>query len=157
MDSLKVEIRRLEAMRVASAYGFGANPEELAWQKLVEWADPKGFLDDIAVHPIFGFNNPYPTPGSSKYGYEFWIKVGPEIEPEGEVRIGEFLGGTYAITRCEAQGHPEVVIPASWKLLADWCRSNNHPLGSHHALERFLTSPGDPGQLIMDLCAPIIS
>ena len=154
---MKAEILRLKPMRVASTYGYGANPEEQAWQKLVQWATPKGLLEDMAAHPIFGFNNPYPTPDNPRYGYEFWIKVSPDIEPEGDVRVGEFLGGIYAVTRCEAQGHPEKNIPSGWQALADWCRNNNHPLGYHHALEKFLTSPGDPSNLVMDLCCPIMS
>lgn len=157
MDEGKIEIRRLDPMRVASTHGFGANPEEVAWRKLVEWATPKGLLRDLTTHPIFGFNNPYPTPDNPRYGYEFWIKVGPETEPEGEVRIGEFLGGLYAVARCEANGHPEKNIPSGWQNLAEWCRNNNHPLGHHHALEKFLTSPADPSQLILELCCPIIS
>ena len=54
----KIDIVRLDPMRVANAYGFGVDPEALAWEKLVEWASPRGFLDDMATHPIFGFNNP---------------------------------------------------------------------------------------------------
>ena len=83
MSTTDVQIVRLEPMRVASTYGFGEHPEDQAWQILAEWAKPKGLLDDIDAHPIFGFNNPYPTPDNPKYGYEFWIKVGPAVEPEG--------------------------------------------------------------------------
>jgi DNA gyrase inhibitor GyrI len=143
-------------MRVASTYGFGVNPEEQAWEKMVAWAKPKGLLEDITAHPIFGLNNPYPSPATQRYGYEFWIKVGPGVEPDSEVRIGEFLGGPYAVTRCDVQGHPEKNIPSRWKSLLDWCKSNHHPLGHHPALEKFLTSPGDPGKLVLDLCCPII-
>jgi hypothetical protein len=89
------EIRRvtLPAMRMASVHGFGQGPELRAWEKLEAWAGPKGYLDDREAHPIFGFNNPNPSPGSPNYGYEFWMKVGPEEEPEGDVRIVDFDGG----------------------------------------------------------------
>lgn len=157
MIPLKVEIVHLDAMRVASAYGFGTNPEDLAWKKLVEWATPRGLLDDITRHPIFGFNNPYPTRESAHYGYEFWLKVGTEVEPEGDIRVGEFLGGMYAVTRCEVQGHPEKNVPAGWKRLAEWCKENGHPLGPHHALERFLSRPEDLENLVLKLCCPILS
>ena len=151
-----IEIVHLDAVRVASAYGFGANPEEIAWRKLVAWAKPKGFLDDIALHPIFGLNNPYPSGPNARYGYEFWIKVGPEVEPEGEIRIGEFLGGNYAVARCEVKGHPES-IAGGWQELAVWCKKNNHALASHHALERFLSIPDDLNALVLELCCPIVS
>lgn len=153
---ISVNIVRLEPMRVASAYGFGASPEELAWQKMVQWAGPKGFLNNIASHPIFGFNNPSPTPRNPRYGYEFWLKVGTDVEPEDDIRIGEFFGGMYAVTRCEAQGHPETNIPACWRSLAEWCRNNRYRVGPN-ALERFLSSPEDPANLIMELCCPVVS
>jgi len=157
MNALVVRIGRLEPMRVASAYGFGVNPEQLAWQMLTGWAKPKGLLDDLDAHPIFGFNNPYPLPGNPKYGYEFWIKVGAEVEPEGQIRITEFLGGLYAVTRCEVQGHPETNVPAGWKNLAEWCKSNHHVFGSHHALERCLSDPEDQEHLVLNLYCPIVA
>ncbi len=156
MNSPDIQIVRLEAMRVASAYGFGGNPEEQAWQKLVLWAKPRGFLEDLTLHPIFGFNNPYPTEEHPRYGYEFWIKVPPDCEPEGDIRIGEFMGGLYAVARCSAEGHPETKIPSGWRMLAEWCSVNGHTLGSHHALEKFLTSPEHPDVLVLDLCCPVL-
>ncbi len=157
MNNPDIHILRLEPLRVASAYGFGDNPEEQAWQRMVQWAKPKGFLGNLEAHPIFGFNNPYPTPQTPRYGYEFWIKVPPDIEPEGDIRIGEFFGGLYAVARCEANGHPEMNIPSGWKALADWCSENHHQAGSHIALERFLSSPEDPYNLVLDLFCPILS
>jgi DNA gyrase inhibitor GyrI len=153
----EVHIVQLKPMRVASAYGFGESPEEQAWRALVTWAKPKGLLEDLNAHPVFGFNNPYPTPENPRYGYVFWVAVEPGIEPEGNVRIEEFFGGTYAVSRCEAQGHPETNIPLGWKNVVDWCKQNTHPLGRHHALERFITSPDNPGQLVLDLHCPIMS
>ena len=70
MSQLDVRIVKLEPMTVASAYGFGKEPEGIASRKLVAWAKPKGLFDDPAQHPTFGFNNPDPSPGSPNYGYE---------------------------------------------------------------------------------------
>ena len=152
---ITVEIVRLDAMRVASAYGFGTNPEEIAWQKLASWAKPKGFLVDVFTHPVFGFNNPYPTPTTPRYGYELWMKVGPDVEPERDIRIGEFFGGLFAVTRCNVQGHPEN-IPSTWQALAAWCMEYDHPTGLHPAMERFLSSPEDLSNLVLDLYCPIV-
>ena len=156
MNGPNVHVTKLEPMRVASVYAFGTNPEGEAWNKLVAWAEPKGLLNNIAEHPIFGFNNPNPLSESSRYGYELWIKVTPEIEPEGEIRIIEFMGGLYAVARCEALGEPYKNIPSAWQSLVDWCRENNHELGYHNALERFVTSGDRPDDLVLDLYCPII-
>ncbi len=155
MVQISVEIVHLDAMRVASSYGFGDNPEQTSWKKMVEWAKPKGLLNDLVNHPIFGFNNPYPTPESPRYGYEFWIKVDSGVEPEGDIRIVEFFGGTYVVARCQALGNPGKNIPESWQCLAKWCKDNNRQAGRQPALEKFLTSPDDPMNLVMDLYCPI--
>ena len=44
MSELDVRIVKLEPMRVASAHGFGTNPEEQAWDKI---------LDDLMKDPFF--------------------------------------------------------------------------------------------------------
>ena len=101
MNELAVRIVKLEPLHVASFHGFGPSPEHLAAQKLAAWAGPRGYLADLAQHRIFGFNNPNPSPGSPNYGYEFWMVVGAEVEAAGDMRILDFPGGLYAVTRCQ--------------------------------------------------------
>lgn len=155
MNKDNVQIEKLEPIRAASVYAFGTCPEEEAWKKLVAWARPKGLLDSIKDYPIFGFNNPNPVSDSSKYGYELWIKVTSEIEPDGDVRIIEFHGGPYAVIRCEVHGQP-ANIPAAWQRLVNWCITNDHKIGYHQFLEKFETPGDDPDELVLDLHCPII-
>ncbi len=116
MSELDVRILELPPLRVACAHGFGAGPEDIAWKKLLDWAGPKGLLDDPQAHRIFGFNNPDPSPGSPNYGYEFQIVVGPEVEAAGEIKIKLMPGGKYAALRCT--GIPG--IGERWQQLAAW-------------------------------------
>ena len=153
---MDVHIVTLQPMRVASAYGFGTNPEEQAWQKLEAWAKQKGLFSDRETHPVYGFNNPNPAPGSPKYGYEFWMKVDPTFEPSGDIRIVEFVGGTYAVARCNTQGDPATRMPAAWQALAAWCKQNNHRFGRHQALENIVSGADNPAQLVVDLYCPIV-
>ena len=62
MSDFEVRIVRLEPLRVASAYGFGASPEEQAWQKLLAWAESQGLMTGDPLPRFFGFNNPDPRP-----------------------------------------------------------------------------------------------
>jgi AraC family transcriptional regulator len=153
MSELEVRIVKLEPMRVASAHGFGRNPEEQAWNKLLAWAKPQGLLDDRETHRIFGFNNPDPSPSSPNYGYEFWIVIGPEVEAEGEVKIKEIPGGLYAVTRCEVRGDAYEIIPGTWKRLAEWCEDSKYRCAFHQWLEEHVT--GDTGVFDLDLYLPI--
>ena len=157
MEKLNVRIVKLEHQRVASFYGFGATPEEEAWKKLEAWAKPRGYMDD-GVHRIFGFNNPDPTPGSPNYGYEFWITVGPEIEPEGDMRIQDFCGGQYAVLRLvDPFTAPYEKIPEGWKQLVMWAEDSPYKIAAHQCLEEHLVvEETPPGGWSMDLHLPII-
>jgi DNA gyrase inhibitor GyrI len=154
MDELEVRIIELEPMRVASAHAFGEGPERQALAKLVAWAEPKGLLEDLEKHRVFGFNNPDPSPGSPNYGYEFWIAVGPDVEPEGDIRIKEFPGGLYAVTRCEAK-NPWEDIPGTWQRLVAWREGSKYRGAAHQWLERHLGPLEPVDEFVLDLYLPI--
>lgn len=153
MSSEEVRIVRLDPMRVASVYGFGAEPEYEALGKLQAWAGPRGWLDDRPNHRIFGFNNPDPSAGSPNYGYELWIAAGPEDEAEGEASIKEFGGGLYAVLRVEVKGDAYESIPAAWKRLHRWCEQNGRRMGHHQWLEEHLSGQGE--SFTLDLHMPL--
>lgn len=156
MSDLEVRIVKLEPMRVASLYGFSKEPEGEAWKKLEAWARPKGYLDARVEHRIFGFNNPDPSNGSPNYGYEVWITVGPEVEPEGEVMILGFDGGYYAVTRCEVRGGDYAVIGDTWKKLVTWREDSKYERGHYQWLEETIPEEGlQEGEFTLDLHLPI--
>jgi DNA gyrase inhibitor GyrI len=155
MGELEVRIVRLEPMRVASVHGFGESPEEEAWRKLEAWAKSKGLLEDPKRHRIFGFNNPDPSPGSPNYGYEFWIVVGPGVESEGGVKVKDFPGGLYAVTRCEVIGDPYEIIPETWKRLATWLEDSKYTYAHHQWLEEHIRLHAPGQDFVLDLYAPI--
>lgn len=152
MNDLNVRIVKLEPMRVASAYGFGPSPEAAAWQNLVAWAKPKGFLDDPENHPIYGFNNPNPSPGSPNYGYEFWLKVDAQVVPEGGIRVQDFAGGVYAVTDCVGVEN----ITQTWQRLVEWVARSKYENGRHQWLEQHLSPDGTPLEALrLDLFMPL--
>ena len=153
MQGLVVRIARLGPMTVASSRAFGESPERPAWEQLRAWAEPKGLLNDLAQHPVFGFNNPNPSPERKGYGYEFWISVDPSEKPEGDIEIKQFPGGRYAVTSCRLSGEPNV--PETWKLLWEWVRSSGYRWRQTHELEK-CNNPLTPERDIeLDLYLPI--
>ncbi len=162
MSNLDVQIVKLEPMRVASVWGFGESPENVAWSKLKAWAEPKGLLDDPEKHPIFGFNNPNPSAGSPNYGYELWIAVDRDVEPEDDVRLLDFAGGLYAVTRCVVPTGNYDVIGATWRQLVAWREDGRYRHARHQWLEKSAPLPRDedgsplPGiEFVLDLYLPI--
>ena len=161
MSEYEVRIVKLEPIHVASLHGFGKEPENQAWEKLVTWAKPKGYLDDLKTHRIFGFNNPNPSPGSPNYGYEFWMVVDQDEKPENEVEIKDFPGGLYAVGLCAVKDDPGKEIPEAWQKLVHWQENSPYRQGSHQWLEEHvepmeaggIETPA--GKFALDLYLPI--
>ena len=151
MSDLDVRIEELEPMRVASVRAVSENPEHDAWKKLKSWADTKGYLGNVEEHPIFGFNNPSPSPDRKEYGYEFWLRVPPDTESEGEIEIEDFPGGLYAVTTHKGYPNPEV-----WMSLSNWVQSSSYEWRKTNELEK----PHDPlashDEMTFDLYLPIV-
>jgi AraC family transcriptional regulator len=150
MTDLDVRIVELEPMRVASAYGFGQSPEGMAWDKMQAWAREKGLISK--PYRNFGFNNPNPSPASPNYGYEIWIAVGPDVEPDGDIRILEFSGGLYAVARCEGLEN----IGDVWNALVTWREDSQYKKAHHQWLEELLTDLDvPPEEYVFNLYLPI--
>ncbi|MCP4416614.1 MAG: GyrI-like domain-containing protein [Chloroflexi bacterium] len=140
MNELEVRIERLEPSYVAYAYGFGNSPEEQAGNTLQAWVKEKGLAHDGKKHRFFGFDNPSPSPGSPNYGYEVWITIDDDAEAEGEVKIKEFAGGLYAVTRFKGLDN----IGRVWKELVVWCENSDYKFAHQPCLEELLTPANAP-------------
>jgi len=156
-SDIVARIVRLEPMRVASVQAFSEAPERDAWEKLQLWAEAKGLLDLPQEHPVFGFNSPGPGPKGKRYGYEFWIRVGPEVEAGAGVEIKDVPGGLYAVTTCKLLGDPAGSVMEVWKKLWKWAQNSGHPWRKTHELERLHDPRLAAGDLVLDLYLPIES
>ena len=154
MSSLQVRIERLAPMRVASFRCFGESPERDAWATLRAWAEPRGLLEDVEQHPVFGFNNPNPSRDRKEYGYEFWIRIDPESEPEPGIEVKDFEGGLFAVATCKLLGDPAGTVPEVWHKLFDWAGANGYRWRDVHELERPVDPRAPEAELVLDLCLP---
>ncbi|UCG44997.1 MAG: GyrI-like domain-containing protein [Candidatus Bathyarchaeota archaeon] len=158
---LDIEIVKLEPMRIASVRAVSKTPEHDSWEKMRAWAEPKGLLQNIKKHPVFGFNNPDPSPGQEEYGYEFWIRVDPDTEPDENIEIKEFEGGLYAVTTCKLKDELESEFfrkegyLESWRKIVDWVKSSKYKFGKHQCLEKAHEPGVSEEDLILDLYCPI--
>lgn len=155
MNPLDVYIVQLEPMCVASFHAFGPSPEQEAWKKLQDWAKPRGYLDQPEAHRVFGFNNPDPSEGSPNYGYEFWMVMGPDLQPEPGVEVKEFAGGLYAVTRCVVTGEHYEVIGETWHGLVAWRQNSRYEYAHHQWLEEHPFIGKIPGGFTLDLFMPV--
>ena len=155
MSELDVRIIGLEPMRVASFWGFGESPEREAWDRLLAWARPRGLLEDLETHRLFGFNNPSPSAGSPNYGYETWIVVDAGTEAEGGAKIVDFDGGLYAVTRCVVPKGQFDVIGVTWQRLVSWREDSRFKCAAHQWLEETVPMELPGTEFVLDLYLPI--
>ena len=150
MVDLAVRIEKLRPMRIAVARASGTAPERDAWQKLASWAEPRGYFEDFASHPVFGFNNPPPTADNPQHGYEFWIRVPPDTEVGDDIQLADFPGGVYAVITHKGLPNPDI-----WMSLWDWVQASQYEWRETHELEK----PHDPlaplDKMTFDLYLPI--
>lgn len=151
MSEIKVKIVELEPMRMISAYGFGAEPEGTAWEKIEAFSKNNGLnLADDSV-TTFGFNNPNPSKGSPNYGYEIWLPVAEDVDPEGDLRIIDFTGGLYAVTTFKGLEN----IGEVWGKLAKWREGSKYKHAHHQWLEELLTFEVPPEDFVFNIYLPI--
>jgi predicted transcriptional regulator YdeE/DNA-binding HxlR family transcriptional regulator len=153
LDDLVVKFEKLPPMRVASFQSsISESPENEAWEKLRNWAEPLGLLADPDKHPIYGFNNPEPKSGSKEYGYEFWIQVDSKFETD-DATIKDIPAGFYVVTRCVVNNAFED-IPNTWKKLIEWIKKQGYKFGKTCGLEKVVSS-SHTGNWILDIYIPI--
>ncbi|MBI5384168.1 MAG: GyrI-like domain-containing protein [Verrucomicrobia bacterium] len=150
MSELQVRVERLAPMRVARFRAFGRSPEPEAWARLRTWAEPCGLLKDNAAHPVFGFNNPSPSPGLEEYGYEFWIRIAPEAQVERGIETLDYPGGWHAVTTQHGFPNPDV-----WMQLLEWVRRSPHRHRRTHELERPHNPLAAEAEMVFDLYLPV--
>ncbi len=133
MEDARVEIITLPAMRVARAWAYGENPEEVAWRNLAQWAAQAHAFTSGAR--IFGYNNPDPAEGTPNHGYEFNVTVGPEARAAEGITIEELTGGRYASMPARVLTDPWIDIPEAWQRLDKWVNEHGYRMGAHQWLE----------------------
>lgn len=156
MPLTEVRIVDLPPMRVASALGYGRDPEDQAAGKIARFAHAIGLHPGAPGYRAFGFNNPNPSPGSPNYGYECWLVVDPAVEAEPPIEIKRVPAGKYAVTRCVGLQH----IGQRWRSLSVWVEDSPYkfPPGSGRCLEEFV-NPAEPdrSKWVIDLYIEIVA
>lgn len=152
---MDMHLERLDPMIVAAVVARGSTPEPEAWEQITAYAEPRGYLEDPAAHPWFGFNNPPPEPGRDEYGYEMWIRVEEGADPAPGVDIKHVPGGTYAVTRCRLVDDPRGRIDEVWLQLVEEVQRRGLVRRHAHELERVVDASVKIDDLELDLMLPV--
>ncbi len=151
MSEIDVKIVELQPMRMISAYGFGEQPEPIAWEKMLAFALDNGLRKEKELPQTFGFNNPNPSKGSPNYGYELWIPADDDVMPDGDLRVVNFEGGLYGVTHFKDLNK----IGQVWQQLVKWREGSKYRQAHHQWLEEQTFASDDISEMEFNLYLPI--
>lgn len=156
-ESMAVTIQTLPAYRTAYVRTRGpyrVDDIQAAFSRLVQWARPRGLMDQQPrVMGVF-WNSTRITP-QEKMIFDACIAVPKTIQADAWVNIQIIKGGIFAVHRAhlENDGHE-----AAWmRLMLNWLVSSDYQPDDRPAYEIYHSSPDtDPaGRAWVDLCLPI--
>ncbi len=122
LKDMEVRIERLEIMPAVYVHVLSDTPEDDAVKKIIEWAEARGLHERRVVKPRLFGRNTYPTDNPEPHGYEFYLTVSPDIEPEEDIEIAKIDSGLYAVLRFKNLEK----IGEAWQHLWDWIKESEY-------------------------------
>lgn len=155
VTAMEVKIKTQDTIRVAFIRHIGPYIEcEKAWNKLCEWAGPRGLLNAQVKFIGICHDDPQVTPGD-KIRYDACITVGDRVEPEGEVGITTIEGGEFAVIL--HKGPYENLEKTYAELMGGWLMTSGRELRDIPSYELYLNSPDQtpPEELLTEIYLPL--
>ena len=150
---MNVKIETVKPMRVAFVRHVGPYDQcKPAWEKLCEWAGPRGLLGEGTRFIGLSHDDPEVTP-PEKLRYDACIPVDADVRPEGDIGIQEIRGGEYAVAT--HAGPYNKLIETYAKLFGQGIPRLGREPASAPCLEVYLNDPEstDPDELLTDIYA----
>ncbi len=149
----KIEIKEMPKMDLAYVSNIGLHNIENAYQKLMQWAIPKGLINNQSKIVTI-YHDSFKITEADKVRMSACIKLNNPIETEKEIGLTIIEKGKYIVGRFEI-GLNE--FEKSWTGLFIWMNENGYkkankdPFGIYH--NNFNDHPEK--KCIVDLCIPI--
>ncbi|MFC1794961.1 GyrI-like domain-containing protein [Planctomycetota bacterium] len=154
-NSMKVEIKNIEKMRVAFVRHVGPYDQVgKAWDHLCMYLGKAGYLGSGSQFAGICYDDPDVT-APEKIRYDACITVDESFEPEGDVAVQIIGGGEYAVT---THFGPYNKLGLTYnKLFGQWLLQSDRRLRSEPCIEFYLNDPEgtEPEDLLTDICLPL--
>jgi AraC family transcriptional regulator len=134
---------------------YGAPHIPALWTRLLDWAQPLGFVTPTRVTLGISYDNPRATP-PEKCRYDACIVVPLDFSPEPKMNVREIPGGKYAVT--EYVGTAADIIVAWNQLLSIWLPSSGYQMDNRDCFELYRGNSyvdKDAGIFKCDICVPV--
>ncbi len=153
-ETIKVEIKKLEPMRVAFVRHTGPYNEcGNAWEKLGMVLGKEGLLGGAQLLGLC-HDDPEVTPGD-KIRYDACCTLDGDYQPQGDIGVMLIEGGEYAMAT--HFGPFEGIGDTYARLFGEWLPRSGRELRSGPCLELYLTDPEntEPEDYITDIYMPL--
>jgi AraC family transcriptional regulator len=157
---MQVLVKKLPSYRVAYVRILGPYRIETgiaAFTRLLQWANPRGYVNDNAIAVGVAWNNPYFTP-PEKLIYDACITVPESTTADRWVNIQLLQGGEFAVYHCEIDLHRQ---EEEWlRFLLYWLAKSDYQPDDRPAYSIYYSSAEESfptKQVRMDLCLPVKS
>ncbi len=155
--SLPVRVTEMPSYRVAYARTIGPyclQTAEPGFAQLLQWARPRGLLNEKALIVGVLRNDPNITP-VDKCIYDACITIPESVKSDGRINVQSLQGGKFAVYHCEIDrdGHYE----AWMRLIIHWLLSSGYQPDNRPYYEIIynITEESEPRRHVIDLCLPI--
>ena len=149
----KIEIKEKPQMELAYVSSIGPHNLENAYGKLMQWATPKGLMND-QTKMITIYHDSFKVTEANKVRMSASILLDKAVEPNGEIGLttieaGKFIVGSFEIGLNEFE--------KSWTGLFVWMNENGYKKADREPFEVYYNNFNEHPErkAIVDFCIPI--
>jgi AraC family transcriptional regulator len=154
---MQVTVKRFPSYRVAYIRSWGPyNVEEgiSAFSRLLQWATPRGFVNDKSLLMGVVSNNPDFTP-AEKLIFDACITVSESAEADRWVNIQMLPGGDFAVYHCEVDIHCQ---EEEWmRFVLNWLAQSDYQPDDrpYYTIYHYTEELSEIKNVIADFCLPV--
>ncbi len=149
----KIEIKEMPKMELAYVSSIGPQNLEAAYQKLIQWATPKGLVNR-QVKMVTVYHDSFKITEANKVRMSACLALSQPIEADGEIGLtsiekGNFIVGSFEIGLNEFE--------KSWTGLFIWMNENGYKKADRNPFEIYYNNFNEHPErkCIVDFCIPI--
>jgi len=154
---MAITVTQMPSYRVAYVRCQGPYTAETAtpaWKRLLQWANPKGLVNENNLPMGIHWSKPEVTP-ENKFIYDACIALPEGMKTGNEINIQYLHGGLCAIYHCEIASNE--FYDAWMALLLNWLTASDYQPDDRPTREIFYNDPETHPlkHCIVDLCLPV--
>ncbi|MBD81494.1 MAG: AraC family transcriptional regulator [Crocinitomicaceae bacterium] len=150
----KVEVKQVEKMEMAYITCFGVDELGPAFERLMQWGNPKGFFDGDNPRMVTVYHDSFKTTDADKVRMSVGLITDKAIQPEGEVGNSQIEGGKTIVSRFEI-GQDE--FEKAWSSAFIWMNENGYSISDQNPYEIYYNDYREHPErkFILDICIPV--